>query len=362
MEAVFRGERPDQMAWFGDLTYWHAAHAAIGDLPAAWQGPAGRHAMHRDLGVGEYIPGTEAWQTIEGEGVACHTEVIDGRRRVEWITPVGSLVERWEYAPMSYSWGCVEHAVKSAADLRTVAYIYAHRRFVARPERIAELDAEYAAHGMGPAHFAAPATPISELNKHWIGVMELTFLMADEPELAAAALAAIEHAHDALYRIIAADPVGRYAMVCENLSATTMGSYFDRHIAPHLRRWSGWLHAAGKYMLVHNDGTLRGTIEKLAATGVDCVDAVTPKPVGDMDMEEARRLAGDEIILLGGLPGAMFAPPFTARDVEAHVRHLIAHHKAGGRFMFGVADQVPPNGDLALVRLVGQLVDELGRT
>lgn len=27
MEAVFRGERPDVMAWFGDLTYWHSAHA-----------------------------------------------------------------------------------------------------------------------------------------------------------------------------------------------------------------------------------------------------------------------------------------------------------------------------------------------
>jgi hypothetical protein len=29
--------------------------------------------------------------------------------------------------------------------------------------------------------------------------------------------------------------------------------------------------------------------------------------------------------------------------------------------MFGVADQVPPNGDLAMVRLVSDLVEEYGR-
>jgi uroporphyrinogen-III decarboxylase len=113
--------------------------------------------------------------------------------------------------------------------------------------------------------------------------------------------------------------------------------------------------------LLHNDGTLRGTLEKLAGAGVDCVDSVVPMPVGDVAVADLRGLAGDDILLLGGLPGAMFAPPFTAQDIETHVREIIRHHKDSGRFMFGVADQVPPNGDLALVRLVADLVEEYGR-
>ena len=78
-------------------------------------------------------------------------------------------------------------------------------------------------------------------------------------------------------------------------------------------------------------------------------------------LNEIRKLTGDEILILGGLPGAMFAPPFTARDMEKHVREIIRMHKASGCFMLGVADQVPPNGDLALVRLVSDLVEEYGK-
>jgi uroporphyrinogen-III decarboxylase len=140
-----------------------------------------------------------------------------------------------------------------------------------------------------------------------------------------------------------------------------MGGYFDAYIAPHLRRWTGWLRERGHRTMLHNDGTLRGTLEKLAAAGVACVDSVVPKPVGDVAIDDLRALAGNDILLLGGLPGAMFAPPFTARDVERQVREIIRVHKDSGTFMFGVADQVPPNGDLALVRLVSDLVEEYGR-
>ena len=40
---------------------------------------------------------------------------------------------------------------------------------------------------------------------------------------------------------------------------------------------------------LHNDGTLRGTLEKLADAGVDCVDSVVPRPVGDVGLDELRR-------------------------------------------------------------------------
>ena len=114
-------------------------------------------------------------------------------------------------------------------------------------------------------------------------------------------------------------------------------------------------------MWLHIDGTLRGVAERLAGVGIDCLDAVTPKPVGDVGIDELRDVVGDEILILGGMPGAIFAPPFTAPDIERHVREIIRVHRDSNRFMFGVADQVPPNGDIELVRLVGELVEQHGR-
>lgn len=360
MDAVVRGQRPDAMAWFGDLTYWYNAHREIGDLPPRWRGPNGLHELHRELGVGEYIPGCEAGETVEGDAVQHDVTVKDGRRVARWDTPVGSIQEAQEYSTESFSWGYTEHAVKSVQDLRVVRYLYEHRRFTPRPASYLALDRQYAAYGFGPAHYASPPTPISELNKHWVGVMDLACLLADEPEEVEKTLAAIERSADEVYLAIAAGPRS-YVMICENLTATTMGGYFDEYIAPHLRRWTGWLRNGGHVSMLHNDGTLRGTLEKLGPAGVDCIDSVAPKPVGDVEIADLRRLAGDDVILLGGLPGAMFAPPFTAKDIERQVKAIIKHHKDTNKFMFGVADQVPPNGDLALVRLVGELIEEHGR-
>jgi hypothetical protein len=360
MEAVLRGERPDAMAYFGDMGYWYSAHEKIGDLPPRWRGPDGIRALHKELNIGRYIPGCVVWDVVEGEDIRLEV-TNDGRKIVRrWHTPVGAIQEAQQYSEVSFSWAYTEHAVKSVQDLKVVREIYRRRRYRPDPQRIMSEDRLYAEDGHGPTHIGAPATPISELNKHWIGVMDTAYLLADEPEEFHKTLDAIARSHDQVYRIIADSP-GYVIMICENLSATTMGSYFDRYIAPHLLRWTSLLHGSGMKVMLHNDGTLRGTLQKLAAVGVDCVDAVTPAPVGDVAIGDLRALAGDRLLLLGGLPGAMFARPFTARDMERHVREIIRVHKDSGAFMFGVADQVPPDGDLNLVRLVADLIEQYGR-
>lgn len=359
MEAVLRGRIPDAMAWCGDMTYWHQAHETIGDLPARWKGKQGRHQLNRDLGLSEYVPGCLGGDVVEGDEVRLEISEDTGRRMKRWRTPVGDIQERQEYSPTSYSWGYVEYAVKTVADLQVVRYLYERRRFARAPDRFTKEDAEYAAYGLGPTHVAGPPTPISELNKWWVGVMDLTYLMMDEPEEMRRTMDAIEAFHDEIYRALAEAPPS-IVMMCENLSAETMGGYFDEYIAPHVRRWTTWLREGGHTSMLHNDGTLRGTLEKLGPAGVDCIDSVVPKPIGDVAVADLRALAGDGVLLIGGLPGAMFAPPFKAADIERQVLEIIRCHKDSNLFILGVADQVPPNGDLDLVRLVGELIERHG--
>lgn len=357
-EAVFRGERPDAMVFFGDLTYWYSVHDQIGDLPEAWRGPRGIGRLHRDMGVGEYVPGCCAYAMVEGDRVRVEGRTEGGVRTVVWRTPVGTLRSRQAYSQPSFSWGFTEHAVKGVEDLKTLRYIMEHRTYRPAPEAIVQVERDYG--DFGVAIVAVDGSPLTELNKTWMGVMDMCYLLADEPDEVKETLETIARSQDRAYEITEACACP-YVMINENLSAETMGGYFDEFIGPYLSRRMEGLHAHGKKALLHNDGTLRGTLDKLGATGVDCVDSVVPKPVGDVAVADLRSLAGNEILLLGGLPGAMFAPPFTARDMERHVREILRRHKESGTFMLGVADQVPPNGDIQLVKLVADLIEEYGR-
>jgi hypothetical protein len=51
----------------------------------------------------------------------------------------------------------------------------------------------------------------------------------------------------------------------------------------------------------------------------------------------------------------MFAPPFTWKDMEKHIEQLLsAWH--GSRFIVGVADQVPPDGDITFCLKIADML------
>jgi len=124
------------------------------------------------------------------------------------------------------------------------------------------------------------------------------------------------------------------------------------------RRRLQQLQNAGIACAVHLDGRVAGLLPKLVETGFDAVEAVTPSPVGDIDVVEMQQIvSGSDTILWGGVPGAMFAPPFTWEDMRRHVRHVVQCW-ADRPYVLGVADQVPPDGNIEFCRRIADLVHD----
>jgi hypothetical protein len=142
----------------------------------------------------------------------------------------------------------------------------------------------------------------------------------------------------------------------DNLSSECTTGYYDNYMAAGHRRRIDRLHRAGVKCAVHLDGTVKGLLPKLERAGFDAIEALTPKPAGDLDVEEIRKLAAsDTLILWGGVPGVMFAPPHDWAQMESHVHRLIECW--GNRpFIMGVADQVPPDGNIEFCRNIAAIV------
>ena len=100
-----------------------------------------------------------------------------------------------------------------------------------------------------------------------------------------------------------------------------------------------------------------GLLPRLAEVGFDGVESITPEPVGDVAIEELRGLCGEhKTIIWGGIPGAMFAPPWGAEGMREQTTRLLDELWPENRLIVGSADQVPPDGDIELCRVVAETI------
>ena len=349
------GGRPDAMPWFADLSYWYSSQQKQGKLPEEYEGDAGFVKLHADHHVGYYLGYAAVWQTAIENVTAAH-ETEGHLTTTRWQTPVGEIEGRAQYLPETYSAAPVKWAVESPEDLRVLRYIADATEHTPTYERYELL--KRLAGGQGHPTVLPPRSPVSQMLAQWTGATNLTYLLADVP-------ADVEQTFDALGR--SADGAIDAILGCDvpfvefgdNLTGEVVTRWFERYQFDYYVRRVEQLHAAGKKVGTHLDGTMRGIMPLLVETGLDFIESITPEPTGDVAVEDLRALAGPDVILFGGIPGAMFAPPFAADDMRRQVETVIEHHWDHGRFVLGAADQVPPNGDMDLVTLVGELCEEL---
>ena len=135
-----------------------------------------------------------------------------------------------------------------------------------------------------------PRSPLPAFFVEWAGVQNGSYLLTDCPEKCAEALRLMEEQESPIIDAVCelAPPLVHFP---DNLSSDCMTSLYDDHLAGVHRRRIERLHAAGVKCAVHLDGTVKGLLPKLIASGFDAIEALTPKPGGDLDVEEIRMLA-----------------------------------------------------------------------
>jgi len=138
-------------------------------------------------------------------------------------------------------------------------------------------------------------------------------------------------------------------------------AFFNRWSRKYYAEAARRVHAAGKYMVVHIDGRLRGALTMIRDAGGDCADAVTPKPMGDLTPAQCGEEAGPDFILSGGIAPNLWLPEVPPERFRTAVRDWLGLKASGNRFIAAVGDQVPPGAEESRIDLMREMVEELGR-
>ena len=352
--AAFRGENAGRHAWYGDLSYWLSALEQQGCLENKYKGDEGQLRFYQDfeVGIGFYAPNT--WKATLPADVEYLETQSGNTRKKEYRTAKGNIFSIEKYLPASFTWAFTEHCIKTIEDLRIYTDIMERTTYTENYEEYSKIDKLWGESGIAVALAPEGSSPLQRLLARIAGVDTTYYLYADHTDEIEQLMQRMQEAQRPIFEILANSP-SQIVEFPDNYSAEVTGrTFFELYNKPFYQSVNEILHKGGKYTSIHNDGTVRATLDLLPSCGFDCVEAVTPKPVGDIEVNEIRDIAGDELVIWGGIPGALFSSVYSDEMFEAQLKSLSEAFRNDNRFVFGVADQVPPDAKADRVKLVRQ--------
>ncbi len=353
---VLNKNKPDRTPWFADLSYLYDSMKARGILENKFIGENGYLEFHKELGAGICFYAPFPWKKVYSDKVCCETKTNGKERITEFVTPAGKISCMESYLPETFSWAITKYFVNSIEDLRTMCYIHENTFYTENfieYSRISELWGEA---GIAAAMPVISSAPFQKLITRWAGIENTVSIKYDHEEEFLSILSQIENSELPIFRILCNSPC-EYVEFAENLSSEVTGATFFRDLnIPHYKMRNDLLHKAGKFTGIHIDGTLRPCLSMLSDCGFDVAEAVTPYPAGDIHLKDLRKEAGNDLIIWGGLPGAMFSPLYCESQFIEHLEEVLQMFSGDSRFVLGVADQVPPDGLISRIKLVREMI------
>jgi uroporphyrinogen-III decarboxylase len=356
--AVLNGQKPDRVPWYGDLDYWVTALIERGEKPKDFRRSDAYIDWHRDLGVGFYLQGYFPFRAItERCRVREWKEANLRYRQIE--TPCGTLRETWTWLPESFAEAPTEHLVKSAADLRAYRYFHENTRY--EPDYAFAERRRGQVGDMGVVLCYLPKSPLMQMIALDAGITTVFEIFTDAGEEFHKTIEVVRRSHDAAAAIALESPAD-VLMIPENLSSECVGkTFYEMFMRDYEETWARRIHDAGKFSCIHLDGTMKGLLRETCSTSLTFIEALTPAPAGDLEIEKWAEWSGNSsTILWGGIPGMFFTELVSDEEFDEHTRHVLEIMRTEPRYVLGVADQVPPDGLERRVRRVAELVEQYG--
>jgi len=96
--------------------------------------------------------------------------------------------------------------------------------------------------------------------------------------------------YEELYEFAAKSPV-EILQLGDNIYSDMVGrERYRQHLMPEYAKLKERLSGTGKLLAVHMDGNLRSLCKEIAEAQFDIVEAMTPPPMGDFSIREARQI------------------------------------------------------------------------
>lgn len=269
---------------------------------------------------------------------------IERRRKDDLLkerfeTPHGPLFETQKLT-IDNTWRTVEFLAKKPEDLPALHWLLERRSFHFNADAFKQGAAFVGDRGV--PQFWVPKSPYFALAQQLMRYEDFIYALADQRAQVEAIMGVIDASYDALYEELTASGVLRILNFGENIAMAYLSlRYFERYVIPWYEKRANQLREAGIFTHIHIDGYFRPLLPYLAHLPFDGLEALTPKPQGDVTLEEIAAAIGDKI-LLDGIPAVLFLDHHRREELEACVEKIVKLFHP--RLILGISDELPEAG------------------
>ncbi len=342
--------QPRILCWLTDRMF------ADGKLPGEYEGLT-QPQIYRKLGCsnrvydynGCYNEYRDPSDNVSGGG-----HWLDSDTYEHYIdTPLGRVNMVLRKSPNSWAMRTIKRWITCENDLKVWIYLEETAKWRWNGAHFDATKAEWGRLG-APCIFM-PRVSIQRLYIDLMGVEETIYALQDYPDTIEEYFKALRGSHMRMIEVINNSPINIINFGDNLHSGTLPPALFRKYVLGDYNMRCEALHRAGKFVYSHYDGDNRGLQEMYHETGLDGIEAITPKPQGDVTLNEMKKYLGD-MYLIDGIPAIYFDEEFPIETLEDCVKRLL--ELFAPRLVLGISDEISSTGDIERIKRVGELVDE----
>jgi len=375
--AVLEGKETEGVVWQPRIKHWYDVNNVKNMVPERYRGKY-LDEIYEDLGAaprqvwqggifgGGEFAGYPSIVSREGDDVDVWVKQTKGLYYIEtpgdfiitkYKTPIGemtSVSKRTEYGTSRYP---VEHFLKEHESIKVYKYILKKRTY----------QFDWQRYRWGEKRFgdiiyprgSLSKEPINRLTIELMGVERTVKWLWRHPNEMEELMELMTQDIEKQIECYAKTPVVELCFGSNMHQDLCSPRMFKKYLIPFYERVIPKIHRAGKYVTAHWDGYVQKLLPLAKETGMDGLECVTPKPQGDVTIDEMKKHIIDEgMFLRDGIPAILFLPWTPIEELKTFTLKILDTLGGTGRLILGISDLLPANADIERVRVVEKIVEE----
>jgi len=137
--------------------------------------------------------------------------------------------------------------------------------------------------------------------------------------------------------------------------------FYKEFVLPFESQIISAIKSKGKFAYLHTCGAINDRLELMIESGTSGLECLDPRPLGDVDLADAKRRLGFKVFIKGNIDSVntlLFGSP---KSVIVDVIDIISIGKTNGGFILSTACSIAPKVPSENIKLLKDLVEKFGR-